>query len=357
MSDAFIQSVGRTLWAWALVFAIPVFAADYPAPREREWIVKDFSFNTGEVLPELRLHYTTVGEPSGEPVVVLHGTTGSARNVLTPGFAGELFGPGQPLDATRYYIVIPDTIGHGKSSKPSDGLRMKFPRYNYDDMVDAHHRLLTEHLGVRHVRLVIGNSMGGMEAWIWAAKYPGFMDIVVPMASLPTEMASRNWMMRRLIIDSIRNDPEWMNGNYTKQPRSAQFASVFYGIATSGGNFGHYKDAPTHQKADQILDQRLAAPFGADANDVIYQWDSSRDYNPSAGLERIQATLFAINAADDERNPIELGVLDREVKRVKNGRSYVIPAGEITTGHGTTGNAKFYKEKLKELLETAPRLR
>ena len=357
MSDAFIQSVGRALGALALVFAIPVFAADYAAPREREWIVKDFRFNTGEVLPELRLHYTTVGEPSGEPVVVLHGTTGSARSVLTPGFAGELFGAGQPLDATRYYIVIPDTIGHGESSKPSDGLRMKFPRYNYDDMVDAHHRLLTEHLGVRHVRLVIGNSMGGMEAWIWAAKHPGFMDIAVPMASLPTEMASRNWMMRRLIIDSIRNDPEWMNGNYTKQPRSAQFASVFYGIATSGGNFGHYKDAPTHQKADQILDQRLAAPFGADANDVIYQWDSSRDYNPSAGLERIQATLFAINAADDERNPIELGVLDREVKRVKNGRSYVIPAGEITTGHGTTGNAKFYKEKLKELLETAPRLR
>ena len=357
MSDAFIQSVGRALGALALVFAIPVFAADYAAPREREWIVKDFRFNTGEVLPELRLHYTTVGEPSGEPVVVLHGTTGSARSVLTPGFAGELFGPGQPLDATRYYIVIPDTIGHGKSSKPSDGLRMKFPRYNYDDMVDAHHRLLTEHLGVRHVRLVIGNSMGGMEAWIWAAKHPGFMDIAVPMASLPTEMASRNWMMRRLIIDSIRNDPEWMNGNYTKQPRSAQFASVFYGIATNGGNFGNYKAAPTHQKADQVLDQRLAAPFGADANDVLYQWDSSRDYNPSAGLERIQATLLAINAADDERNPLELGVLDREVKRVKNGRVYVIPAGEITTGHGTTGNAKFYKEKLKELLETAPRLR
>ena len=357
MSDAFIQSVGRALGALALVFAIPVFAADYAAPREREWIVKDFRFNTGEVLPELRLHYTTVGEPSGEPVVVLHGTTGSARSVLTPGFAGELFGAGQPLDATRYYIVIPDTIGHGESSKPSDGLRMKFPRYNYDDMVDAHHRLLTEHLGVRHVRLVIGNSMGGMEAWIWAAKHPGFMDIAVPMASLPTEMASRNWMMRRLIIDSIRNDPEWMNGNYTKQPRSAQFASVFYGIATNGGNFGHYKAAPAHQKADQVLDQRLAAPFGADANDILYQWDSSRDYNPSAGLERIQATLLAINAADDERNPIELGVLDREVKRVKNGRSYVIPAGEITTGHGTTGNAKFYKEKLKELLETAPRLR
>ena len=357
MSETFIQVAGRALGALALVFAIPGFAADYPAPTEREWIVKDFRFHTGEMLPELRLHYTTVGEPSGEPVVVLHGTTGSARSVLTPAFAGELFGPGQPLDATRYYIVIPDTIGHGKSSKPSDGLRTKFPRYNYDDMVDAHHRLLTQHLHIPHVRLVIGNSMGGMETWIWAAKHPGFMDIAVPMASLPTEMASRNWMMRRLIIDSIRSDPEWMNGNYTKQPRSAQFASVFYGVATNGGNFGHYKAAPTRQKADQLLDQRLAAPFNADANDLLYQWDSSRDYNPSAGLERIQATLLAINSTDDERNPLELGILEREVKRVKNGRVYGIAAGETTAGHGTTGGARFYKEKLKQLLETAPRLR
>ena len=357
MSQEYVQATVRVLCALAVVFAVPGFAADYPAPREREWIVKDFRFNTGEVLPELRLHYTTVGEPNGEPVVVLHGTTGSARSVLTPAFAGELFGPGQPLDATRYYIVIPDSIGHGKSSKPSDGLRTRFPRYNYDDMVDAQHRLLTEHLGVRHARLVIGNSMGGMETWIWAAKHAGFMDIAIPMASLPTEMGSRNWMMRRLIIDSIRSDPEWMNGNYTKQPRSAQFASVFYGIATAGGNFGHYKAAPTRKKADEVLDQRLTAPFNADANDVLYQWDSSRDYNASAGLERIQATLLAINAADDERNPLELGILDREIKRVKNGRVYVIQAGESTTGHGTTGSANFYKEKLKELLETAPRFR
>ena len=357
MSKTLIKAAVQALGVLALVAANPGFAADYPAPKEREWIVKDFRFNTGEVLPALRLHYTTVGEPSGEPVVVLHGTTGSALSMLTPAFAGELFGPGQPLDATRYYIVIPDAVGHGKSSKPSDGLRAKFPRYNYDDMVDAHHRLLTEHLGVGHVRLVIGNSMGGMETWVWAAKHPGFMDIAVPMASLPTEMASRNWMMRRLIIDSIRNDPEWMNGNYTRQPRSAQFASVFYGIATNGGNFGHFKVAPTHLKADQVLDQRLAAAIDADANDVLYQWDSSRDYNPSANLERIKARLLAINAADDERNPNELGVLEREVKRVSNGGAYVIPAGENTSGHGTTGNAKFYKDELKALLDAAPRLR
>jgi homoserine O-acetyltransferase len=341
--------------ALACAWAALAQAADYPAPKEGDWVVRDFRFHTGEVLPELRLHYTTIGDPRGEPVVVLHGTTGSAASQLTPAFAGELFGPGQPLDASRYFIVIPDTIGHGKSSKPSDGLRTKFPRYNYDDMVDAHQRLLTEHLGVKRARLVIGNSMGGMETWIWAAKYPDFMDIAVPMACLPTEMASRNWMMRRLIVDSIRNDPEWMNGNYTTQPRSAQFASVFYGIATNGGNFGHFKAAPTREKADQVLDQRLSARFTADANDVLYQWESSRDYNPSAGLEKIQAAVLAINAADDERNPLELGILDREMKRVRNGRILVIPAGEQTTGHGTTGNAKFYKQPLQELLQAAPR--
>jgi homoserine O-acetyltransferase len=277
------------------------------------------------VLPELRLHYTTIGAPTGEPVLILHGTTGSGAGLLAPAFGGELFGRGQPLDASRYYVVLPDAIGHGKSSKPSDSLRMRFPKYNYDDMVQAHYRLLTEHLGVRRLRLVLGNSMGGMEIWILAQKYPAFIDLAVPMASLPTEMASRNWMMRRLIIDSIRSDPEWMNGNYTKQPRSAQFASVFYGLATSGGNHALYAAAPTREKADQLVNQRLAAAFTADANDVLYQWDSSRDYNPSAGLERIQAVLLAINSADDERNPPELGILEREIKRVKQGATCSSP--------------------------------
>src|SRR5436190_2682052 len=348
-----------TMWLGAAcaLFSAAVSAADYPAPKAGEWLVKDLRFHSGEVLPEARLAYTTIGDPKNEAIVVLHGTGGSAASMLTPAFAGELFGAGQPLDATRYFIVIPDAVGHGRSSKPSDGLRTKFPRYNYDDMVDAHQRLLTEHLGIRHVRLVIGNSMGGMETWIWAAKYPGFMDAAVPMASLPTEMASRNWMMRRLIVDSIRNDPEWMNGDYTKQPKSAQFASVFYAIATNGGNFGHFKAAPTREKADQVLDQRLAAKFTADANDVLYQWDSSRDYNPSAGLEKVTAALLAINAADDERNPLELGILDREIKRVKNGGVFVIPSGEASTGHGTTGNARFYKDALRDLLQAAPRLK
>jgi homoserine O-acetyltransferase len=296
-----------------------------------------------------------VGAPTGEPVLLLHGTNGSGTGLLNPGFGGELFGPGQPLDARRYYIILPDAIGTGKSSKPSDGLRTKFPKYNYDDMVDGQYRLVREHLGVRHLRLVLGNSMGGMQTWIWAQKYPGMMDIAVPMASLPVEMSGRNWMMRRMIIDSIRNDPQYMNGNYSKQPPSLQFASVYFAIGTSGGNQALYKAAPTREKADDLIAKRFGAPFRGDANDHLYQWDSSRDYNPAPGLHRIEAVLLAINSADDERNPPELGVLEREMKRVKNGRVLLIPGSEDTAGHGTTGRAKFWKNELAQLLSSAPR--
>ena len=344
------------VWTLALILtALPSAAADYPTPKEGSLVVRDFRFHTGEILPELHLHYTTVGAPTGEPVLVLHGTTQSGTALLTPAFAGELFGPGQPLDAGRYYVILPDAIGTGKSSKPSDGLRTGFPKYNYDDMVLAQYRLVTEHLRLRHLRLVLGNSMGGMQTWLWAQQYPDFMDVAVPMASFPTAMSGRNWLMRRLIIDAIRNDPEWMNGNYTRQPPSLQFASVFYGLATSGGTQRLYKTAPTREKADELLNQRLSTPFRGDANDHLYQWESSRDYDASAGLERIRATLLAINAADDERNPPELGVLDREIKRVKNGRVVLIPASEETAGHGTTGQAKFWKQHLAEVLQSAPR--
>lgn len=337
------------------VTAVAVTAAEYPAPKEGVWIARDFKFSSGEVMPELRIGYTTVGAPTGEPIVVLHGTTGSAASMLTPAFAGELFGPGQPFDATKYFIILPDAIGHGRSSKPSDGLRAQFPRYNYDDMVQAQYRLLTEGLGVRHVRLVMGNSMGGMHSWVWGVNYPGFMDALAPMASQPTEMASRNWMMRRLVTDSIRNDPAWNNGNYTVQPRSAQFASVFFAIATNGGTLALQKAAPTRELADKLLDTRLAAPFRGDANDTLYQWDSSRDYNPSPKLDRIQAWTLVINAADDERNPPETGLMERELKRMKNGRLFLIPASEATSGHGTTGQARHYSQALRELLQAAPR--
>lgn len=335
--------------------AFPGFAQNYPAPVEGSWTIKDYKFHTGEVLPEVRLHYRTVGAKTGEPVVVLHGTTQSGAAMLNPNFAGELLGPGQALDASRYYVIFPDSIGHGRSSKPSDGLRAKFPRYNYDDMVDLHHRLVSEGLGVKRLRLLIGNSMGGMEIWIWAQKHPGFMDIAVPMASTPIPMASRNWITRRLIVDSIRNDPEWKGGNYTVQPKSAQVASVFYGFATSGGNQNLQRIAPTTDAANKLLDSRLNAPFLGDANDVLYQWDSSRDFDPSTGLEKIQATLLAINSADDERNPPETGSMDRAIRRVKNGRVLLIPGSDTTLGHGTTSQAKYWKDELAKLLQSAPR--
>jgi homoserine O-acetyltransferase/O-succinyltransferase len=340
--------------AFALI-SISAIAADYPAPKEGEWIARDFKFHTGEVMPELRVHYRTIGEPTGQPVLILHGTTQSSTSMLSPVFAGELFGPGQPLDASKYYVILPDSIGHGKSSKPSDGLRTKFPQYNYDDMVNAQYRLVTEGLGLRHLRLVLGNSMGGMNAWSWGVKYPDFMDALVPMASQPSEMSSRNWMMRRLITDSIRNDPNWNNGNYTTQPRSAQTASVFYAMATNGGTLGYQKLAPTRAAADKLLNDRLAAPFTADANDVLYMWESSRDYNSSPGLEQIGAALLAINSADDERNSPETGIMERELKRVKNARLLLIPTSDETRGHGTVFMAKFWKQHLQDLLETAPK--
>jgi homoserine O-acetyltransferase len=329
-------------------------AADYPAPKQGDWIARDFKFHTGETMPELRLHYTTVGEPSGQPVLVLHGSGGSAATMLTPAFAGELFGAGQPLDAAKYYIIIPDGIGHGKSSKPSDGMKTAFPKYDYEDMVDAQYRLVKEGLGLKHLRLVIGNSMGGMHSWIWGVKYPSYMDALVPMAAQPTEMSARNWMLRRMMLETIRNDPDYKDGNYTTQPRMMKYAINAYGIATGGGTLGYQTLAPTAAKADKMVDDRLALVIATDANDFLYQWEASHDYNPSAGLERIEATLLAINAADDERNPPETGVTDAALKRVKNGRLYLIPASSETRGHLTTGNAAFYKQQLQELLQTAP---
>jgi homoserine O-acetyltransferase len=339
--------------ALALV-SFSAVGADYPAPKEADWIARDFKFHTGEVLPELRLHYSTIGAPSGQPVLVLHGSGSSAAGMLTADFAGQLFGLGQPLDATKYYIIIPDGIGHGKSSKPSDGLKTKFPQYDYADMVDAQYRLLTEGLGLHHVRLIIGNSMGGMHAWLWGEKYPGFMDALVPMASQPTAMASRNWMLRRMMLELIRNDPEYQDGNYATQPRFLKLASVFFGIATAGGTLNYQKLAPTHDKADQLVNARLAAPMNADANDFIWAWNSSADYDAGPGLERIEASVLAINSADDERNPPESGIEEAALKRVKHGKLYLIPASDETRGHLTTGMAKFYSQQLQVLLSTAP---
>ncbi|MBV9286245.1 MAG: alpha/beta fold hydrolase, partial [Hyphomicrobiales bacterium] len=269
-------------------------------------------------------------------------------------FAGQLFGPGQPLDAGRYFIILPDAIGHGGSSKPSDGLRMKFPKYDYADQVEAQYQLLSEGLGIHHLRLILGQSMGGMETWLWGEKHPGFMDALAPMAAQPAPMASRNWMLRRLMIETIRSDPEWLGGEYTRQPRSLPLAFALYNVATNGGTLAYQHRAPTRDKADKLVDELLAKPFTADANDFIYQWESSSDYDPSQDLEAIEAQVLAIDSADDEKDPPETGVTERAIKRIKNARRFLIPASEETRGHSTTTIARFYVDELRELLASAP---
>jgi homoserine O-acetyltransferase len=334
-----------------LLAAVP--AAAQPAPREGTWTASGFRFHTGEVM-DLRQGYITLGEPTNPAVLILHGTYGTARGMLGPNFGGQLFGPGQPLDAARYFIVIPDAIGTGNSAKPSDGLRAAFPRYTYDDMVAAQHRLVTEGLGLRRLRLILGNSMGGMMAWTWATNFPDAMDAIVPMASQPTAMSARNWMMRRLMIETVRRDPAYMAGNYTTQPPSLLTASVMYGAGTNGGTLNLQRLAPTRAAADRLVDQRLAAPPPRDANDFIWQWDASRDYDPEPRLDRIRARVLAINSADDERNPPETAITERAVARIPNARLLVIPASAETLGHGTTGNARFWREELARFLATLP---
>jgi homoserine O-acetyltransferase len=336
------------------VLSLPAMAAGYPDPVEADWLAPSFTFHTGETLPNLRLHYTTIGSPDQPAVLILHGTAGSGTGMLTPGFAGQLFGPGQPLDATKYFIILPDALGAGQSARPSDGLRAHFPRYDYADMVLAQHRLVTEGLRIHHLRLVLGNSMGGMHVWLWGVTYPDAMDALVPMASQPTAMASRNWMMRRMLIESIRQDPAYDNGDYTSQPPSLRLANVLMGLGTNGGTLAYQALAPTHALADKLVDQRLAEKPPADANDLIYQWDASRDYDPSAELPKIRAAVLAINSADDERNPPETGLMTEAMQRVTNGRLLLIPASAETRGHGTTAMARFWAAALADFLVAVP---
>ncbi|MCA3380747.1 MAG: alpha/beta fold hydrolase [Roseomonas sp.] len=349
---------GRTiiqgaLLAAGLASATPA-AAQYPEPREATWVARDFRFHTGEVMPELRLGYLTIGEPSGTPVLVLHGTAGSSRSMVSPAFAGQLFGPGQPLDAAKHYIIVPDALGAGKSSKPSDGLKARFPQFNYADILAAQHRLLTGGLGISHVRLIIGNSMGGMLAWLWGVTYPNFMDAIVPMASQPTAMSGRNWMLRRLLIETIRRDPAYQGGNYTSQPASLSLAFLFFNIATNGGSQALQNAAPTRIAADAILDQRLAQPGPSDANDLIYMYEASRDYDPEPLLGRIRARVLAINSADDERNPHETGLMAAAMARIPDARLLLIPGSTETAGHGTAGQARFWREELAAFLKQVP---
>jgi homoserine O-acetyltransferase len=334
--------------------ASPAPAAPYPEPREAAWVARNFRFHTGEVMPELRLGYLTLGDPSGIPVLVLHGSAGSARSIVSPGFAGRLFGPGQALDAAKHYIIIPDALGAGKSSKPSDGLKARFPRFNYADILAAQHRLLTEGLGIGHVRLIIGNSMGGMLAWLWGVTHPDFMDAIVPMAAQPTAMSGRNWMLRRLLIDTLRRDPSYQGGDYTSQPACLPLAFLFFNIATNGGTQALQEAAPTRAAADALLDQRLAQPGPSDANDLIYMYEASRDYDPEPLLGRIRARVLAINSADDERNPHETGLMAAAMARIPQARLLLIPGSAETAGHGTTGQARFWREELAAFLKSIP---
>ena len=338
----------------ATLTAASAHAADYPTSQPGNWIAHDFRFHTGETFPELKLHYVTVGDPHGQPVLIIHGTGGSSASMLTPAYAGVLFGPGEPLDATKYFIILPDTIGAGGSTKPSDGLRTKFPHYDYTDMVQAEYRLITEGLGIHHLRLVTGNSMGGMQTWMWGEMYPGFMDALVPMASQPTAMASRNWMMRRLMVETIQHDPEYDNGNYSAQPPLMRYIVTMFGVATSGGTLAWQARTGTHARTDALVDELLAAPTPKDANDFVYQWASSADYDPAPMLERIEAPVLAINSADDERNPTETGVMQNALTHIHDARLYLIPASIDTRGHGTTSMAKFYAAQLADFLAKAP---
>jgi homoserine O-acetyltransferase/O-succinyltransferase len=329
------------------------------ATTEGDFVVKNFKFRSGEMLPELRLHYTTLGKPAHDAqgrvtnaVLILHGTGGSGHQLLQPQFAGELFGPGQLLDATRYFIVLPDGIGHGKSSKPSDGLHAHFPSYDYDDMVAAHYKLLSEGLGVNHLRLILGTSMGCMHSFVWGETYPDFMDALMPLACQPVQIAGRNRIWRKMVMDAIRNDPEWKGGEYSAQPQQALHTALDFLLIAGSAPLYMQKTLATRDAADKYLDDyfktRLA---GLDANDFLYQVNASRNYDPAPQLEKITAHVMYINSADDFINPPELGIADREVKRMKNARFVLIPISEETRGHGTHTKAVMWKQYLAELLE------
>jgi homoserine O-acetyltransferase len=339
------------------IFAAVSLAANFPPPATNDFVLTNFQFHCGQALPEVRMHYLTFGQAERDragivhnAVLILHGTTGSSSQFLGAQFAGELFGAGQPLDVTRYYVIVPDGLGHGKSSKPSDGLRAKFPNYGYHDMVDAQYRLLTEGLGVNHLRLVMGTSMGGMHTWLWGEMHPDFMDALLPLASLPAQISGRNRVWRRMIMDSIRNSPDWQNGDYPVQPSGLRVAAET--LYFMGENpVLRLAESPTVKQADEALDRYVTnALTKLDANDVLYALAASTDYDPAPELEKIQAPLLAVNSADDLINPPELRVLERAIGRVKHGRALVIPLSDQTVGHGSHTKAVLWKKDLSEFL-------
>jgi homoserine O-acetyltransferase len=351
----------------ALLLAASVTAAPPPAaaaaPAEGDYLVHDFRFTSGETLPELRLHYLTLGRLTRDAhgrarnaVLILHGTGGSGRQFLAPQFAGVLFGAGGLLDTTRYYVILPDGIGHGRSSKPSDGLRMKFPHYGYSDMVTAQYRLLTEHLAVDHLRLVMGTSMGGMQTWVWGETHPDFMDALMPLACLPVAIVGRNRLWRSMVRDAIENDPAWKGGEYATEPLEGLRAAQDLLTLAGGAPIAMQKSLATRDSVDRFLERTMAARLPPlDANDLLYQVDASRDYDPEPRLGAIEAPLVHVNSGDDFINPPELGIAEREIQKVKHGRFVLVPASEQTHGHGTHTWAVFWRDELARLLESPPR--
>ena len=333
-------------------------AAQTPAAVEGDYVARDFRFQTGEMLPQVKLHYRTIGAPRRDAsgivrnaVMILHGTGGTGGAFLSQTFGGELFGPGQILDATKYFIVLPDGIGHGKSSKPSDGLRAKFPQYTYDDMVRSQHLMLTEGLNVNHLRLVLGTSMGAMHCWVWGEMFPDFVDGLVPLASVPTQIAGRNRVMRTMIMDSITHDPAWKNGEYAEPPHAGMVGAVNLLMMMTSSPIGWHRSGPTRDAADKWYEDQVKARAASnDANDMLYQFNASRDYDPSPNLEKITAGLLAINSADDVVNPPELGLMEKFISRVKRGRYILLPTTEQTRGHGTHSLPAIWGRHLEEFL-------
>lgn len=363
------HKIQRFAWPWAAIIFLAATpsrgqqpektAQAWPAPQEADFVIHDFHFQSGETLPEVRIHYNTLGKPikdaSGHTtnaVLILHGTGGSGSSLLRPIFAGVLFGPGQLLDATKYFLILPDNIGHGKSSKPSDGPHAHFPQYEYADMVELQHELVLNGLGVDHLRLVLGTSMGCMHSWLWGETYSDFMDALMPLACLPVQIAGRNRIWRKMVIDGIRQDPEWKNGDYVTQPRAGLQISADFLLIAGSAPLHMQEDQPTRDAADKFFEdsmKRITASL--DANDFLYAVNSSRNYDPAPKLESIQVPVMYINSADDFINPPELSIAEREIKRVKNGKFVLLPASEQTHGHGTHTWAAVWQSYLKELLD------
>lgn len=349
------------LLAW-IALGSPSLAQDWPV-RQGDHVINDFTFEDGATLQELRLHYRTLGEPRRDAsgrvtnaVMVLHGTGGTGAQFLRPQFADELFGPGQPLDITRYYIILPDNIGHGGSSKPSDGLRATFPEYTYDDMVEAQRRLLVEGLDVDHLRLIMGTSMGCMHAFVWGEAHPDFADALMPLACQPTEIAGRNRLWRAMLMDAIRSDPAWMGGDYESQPVEGLRTAADLLMLVGAAPMAMQADLPDRVRTDAWLAEQLPGRIaGLDANDLWYQVNSSRDYDPSARLEAITVPVTWINSADDFINPPELGLAEQFAPRIAQGRYVLIPASPETRGHGTHTWARFWQDELVALLARSER--